>query len=88
MKFFSILLFPAPCMILASSSFAQDKPKENRMVFQPGAKTPAGPEIDPNPAQLKIDPVVAKLIDDFFLALRNKQIDQAYYQLTKGSKIA
>ena len=86
MKIFSYSA--ASLLILASSTFAQDKPKENRMVFQPGSTIPTSLEVDPNPAQLKLEPVLGKTIGDFFLALRKKQIDGAYDQLTKGSKIA
>jgi len=86
MKIFSC--FAATALILASSLSAQDKPNENRMVFQPGSTVPSGMEIDPNPSQLKIDPALAKTVGDFFFLLRKKQIDEAYDQLAKGSKIA
>ena len=87
MKFFPALIFAASVLTFAPA-FAQDKPRENRMVFEPGATVPAGMEIDPNPGQLKLNPALGKTIGDFFLALRKKQIDEAYDQLTKGSKIA
>ena len=74
--------------MVVSTSFAQDKPAENRMVFQPGSTVPSGMEIDPNPGQLKLDADLGKKIGDFFLAIRKKKIDEAYDQLTKGSKIA
>jgi hypothetical protein len=88
MKIFPALYFATAILILPTSLFAQDKPRENRMVFPPGATVPAETETNPNPGQLKLDPAPGKAIGDFFLALRKKQIDEAYATLTKGSKIA
>ena len=88
MKNFRALILIAAAFGLASQLFSQDKPKETRIVFQPGATMPDSQAVDPNPAQLKLDPAAGKMIGDFFAALRKNKIDEAYDQLTKGSKIA
>src|SRR5437588_1394584 len=46
------------------------------------------PRVDVNPASGSLDGSVSKLVDDFFASLQKNQIDQAYEQLTKGTKIA
>lgn len=88
MKIFQSLYITASVLVLAQPLFAQEKPRENKTAVQPAATAPEKKETDPNPAQLNVDPAVGKILADFFLALENKQIDQAYDQLTKGSKIA
>ena len=76
------LRFYCAFFLLGTALLAQDKPKETPPVIQPAT------ESEFNPAQLKLDPAVSRIIGDFFLSLRKKQIDEAYDVLTKGSKIA
>jgi len=91
MKFYPIFSISAALLISAVSLPAQDspeKPKEPRLVSQPDATAPESQNASANPAQLKIDNSLKATLDSFFLALRKNQIDEAYQQLTKGSKIA
>ena len=72
------LRFYCAFFLLGTALLAQDKPKETPPVIQPAT------ESEFNPAQLKLDPAVSRIIGDFFLSLRKKQIDEAYDVLTKG----
>ena len=84
MKMFNTLGLSA--LLLALPAFAQDKPKEAPAVVQSEAIAPIPAEA--SPAAPKLDPALNKIVADFFLSVRKKQIDEAYDQLTRGSKIA
>ena len=80
----TVLAIPGACL-------AEEKtpPRKNtRMVFPAGSTTPEGVQVEVNGTRSKLDQSVSKTIDDFFAALQQKQIDAAYDQLTKGTKIA
>ena len=65
---------------------AQEKPKESQPTPSP-TNVEATTETAVNASSLKIDAALNKILVDFFLALRKKQVDEAYDQLTKGSRI-
>src|SRR4051812_9962031 len=90
------------CCLLLSIAFltAQEKPAKERktMVFQPGAKTPDGlpaaPQVPANPPAVPLAGAPAAAGDEslqaaaaFFTLLQRGQIDEAYANLTRGSKI-
>lgn len=80
MKLLPLLILLALVPTLAR---AQDKTK-TRIVIQPGA-------VEPAPAAAVIgtlDTSVVRLIDDFFAALKKREVDAAYAALTKNTKIA
>lgn len=62
----------------------------NKLVFDAGAKTgnSLAPSVETPTQPLPLDAPVRKLIDDFFSALENHQVDVAYDQLVKDTKIA
>lgn len=73
-------------LVFASTTLAQEK--TNKLVFQPGSKEPESARVEVQPQSLKLDEAVSKTIENFFAALRQNQIAQAYEDLTKGTKIA
>src|SRR4051812_25305231 len=83
--------------LLLQSSPAQDKatPKERKtLTFQPGAKTPDEATANPPATQPVATPSAGGVNDEpsqaagaFFSSLQKNLIDEAYANLTKGSKI-
>lgn len=89
MKRFSFSLFL--CLVLPLLSHAEEKKDRKTLVLQPGAKlsesgeqaaaaaTPAAADNEDSPSQVAVA---------FFTSLQKGEVDQAYENLTKGSKIA
>lgn len=80
------LFFIAAFAGFAAATFAQEK--RSTLVFEPGATVPARVQAEVNPAASKPDDSVTKIVETFFGALQKNQIDLAYEQLTRGTKIA
>ena len=76
MKIFKTIGLSA--LLFAGPVFAQDKPHE----------VPPSAVVEPGSVSSKLDSALNKIVGDFFLSIRKKQIDEAYDQLTRGSKIA
>lgn len=85
-----------PLLLAGSFVTAQEKSSKSErktMIFQPGAKTPEGMQPPTAPA-VPAAPVTPPGVDEpgqaaaaFFVLLQRGQIDEAYANLTKGSKI-
>lgn len=79
--------------ILTNAASAQESGKTKTMIFPPGAKVPQGLAANEIPAGAAPAPAAAdaaapvQLAAQFFAALREGEIEQAYATLTKGSKI-
>ncbi len=95
--------FPLALLLaLLAVARAEEKPKSKVLVFPPGSKVPeaAGEEVRPSAAAPSLRSAVApttaagdaampgKIAAQFFVSLREGEIDGAYAALTKGSKIA
>jgi hypothetical protein len=84
-------------VLCAATTFAEEKssPSRKTMIFQPGAKTPDGVTPVAPPARVEKPAVDASAADapaqfaaNFFGLLQKGELDRAYENLTRGSKIA